>query len=44
MHNNVSVLWCDIVVGVTGSMTDAVNVDEVTSHSEQDTREEEGGR
>ena len=42
MHNNVSVLRCHVIVKVTCSVTDAIDIDEVTSHGEQDAKE--GGK
>ena len=38
MDNNVSVLWCHVIVRVACSMTNTVNIDKMASHSEQDTR------
>ena len=42
MHNNVTVLRCDVIVRVTRSMTDAVDIDKVPCYCEQDTRRRKG--
>ena len=44
MHDDVTVLWSDVIVGVTCSMTDAINVNEMASHSEQDARKRKDGK